>query len=187
MTESEIKKWEEKAQTGLLKNDNDLVRIQSALKESMRTFMSGSGLNLEAIGIKPVDNYGSKNGTFTIDEDKLTKAIENNAEGVKDLFMKSASSGDKGGVLTQLQSVLKSETKSSSSALSKRIGFVGTSTENSNTLKLNISKQKTLISELQDKYSDKETALYKKYSALETMLEKLNSQSNSLYAMLNIG
>ncbi|MBZ0312889.1 flagellar filament capping protein FliD [Clostridium butyricum] len=187
MSESEIKKWEEKAQTGLLRNDNDLVRIQSALKESMRTFMSNSGLNLEAIGIKPVDNYGSKNGTFTIDEDKLTKAIENNAEGVKDLFTKSASTNDKGGILTQLQSVLKNETKLSSSALSKRIGFIGTSTENSNTLKTNIIKQKKLMSELQGKYTDKENALYKKYSALETMLEKLNSQSNSLYSMLNIG
>lgn len=192
MTESEIKKWEEKAQTGLLRNDNDLKRIQSALKESMRTFMSSSGLNLEAIGITPVNNYGTKNGTFTINEDKLTKAIEENPEGVKELFTKEASkdgngSNAKGGILIQLQSVLKSETKSSGSALSKRIGFVGTSTENNNTLKRNIAKQKKLMSELKEKYATKETALYKKYSALETMLEKLNAQSNSLYSMLNIG
>ncbi|WP_270215193.1 flagellar filament capping protein FliD [Clostridium butyricum] len=191
MTESEIEKWEEKAKAGLLKNDKDLVRIQSALKESMRTFMSGSGLNLQEIGIKPVDNYGSKNGTFTIDEDRLSKAIEENAEGVKDLFIKSAdstaSTNAKGGILTQLQSILKNETKSSSSILSKRIGFTGTSTENSNTFKTNITKQKKLISELKEKYTTRETALYKKYSSLETMLEKLNAQSSSLYSMLNIG
>lgn len=189
MSDSEIEKWEEKAKAGLLKNDKDLVRIQSALKESMRTFMTGSGLNLQEIGIKPVDNYGSKNGTFTIDEDTLSKAIEENAEGVKDLFIKSAdstaSTNAKGGILTQLQSVLKSETKSSTSALSKRIGFTGTSTENSNTFKTNITKQKKLISELKEKYTTKETALYNKYSALETMLEKLNAQSNSLTSMLS--
>lgn len=191
MTESEIKKWEEKAQTGLLRNDNDLKRIQSALKDCMRTFMSSSGLNLEAIGIKPVDNYGSKNGTFTIDEDKLTAAIENNPEGVKDLFTRAADStaakNSSGGILVQLQSVLKSETKSSGSALSKKIGFSGTSTENNNTLKTYIDKQKKLITELKSKYTSRETALFNKYSALETMLEKLNAQSNSLYSMLNIG
>lgn len=191
MTESEIKKWEEKAQTGLLKNDNDLMRIQSALKDTMRTFMSNTGLNLEAIGIKPVDNYGVKNGTFTIDEDKLSKAIESNPEGVKDLFTraadKDASKNSSGGILTQLQTVLKNETKLSSSSLSKRIGFAGTSTENSNTMQKNIDKQKKLIKELKEKYTSKENALYKKYSALEVMLEKLNAQTNSLYSMLNIG
>lgn len=191
MTESEIKKWEQKAQTGLLRNDNDLKRIQSALKDSMRTFMSSSGLNLEAIGIKPVDNYGSKNGTFTIDEDKLNAAIEKNPEGVKDLFTRAADStatkNSSGGILVQLQKVLKDETKISGSSLSKRIGFSGTSTENNNTLKKNIDNQKKLISELKSKYTSKENALYKKYSALETMLEKLNAQSNSLYSMLNIG
>lgn len=186
MTESEIEKWEEKAQTGLLRNDSDLQRIQNALKQTMRTFMSSSGLNLEAIGINPVDNYGVKNGTFTIDEDKLSKAIEENAEGVKELFTKPASGNDKGGILTQLQTTLKNEVKSSSSALSKRIGFSGTATENNNTLSNYITKQKKMISELQKKYTDKETALYNKYSALEVMLEKLNAQSNSLYSMLNI-
>ena len=186
MTESEIEKWEAKAQTGLLRSDSDLQRIQSALKQTMRTFMSSSGLNLEAIGITPVNNYGVKNGTFTIDEDKLPKAIEENAEGVKELFTKSASGNDKGGILTQMQATLKSEVKSSSSALSKRIGFSGSSTENNNTLSNYITKQKKLVSELQQKYTDKETALYNKYSALEVMLEKLNAQSNSLYSMLNI-
>lgn len=191
MTESEIKKWEEKAQTGLLRNDSDLKRIQSALKDSMRTFMSSSGLNLEKIGIKPVDNYGSKNGTFTIDEDKLSAAIESNPEGVKDLFTRAADSdatkNSSGGILVQLQSVLKKETKLSSSALSKRIGFSGTATENNNTLKKNIDKQKKLITELKSKYTNRETALFNKYSSLEIMLEKLNAQSNSLYSMLNIG
>ena len=71
--------------------------------------------------------------------------------------------------------------------MSKRIGFAGTSTENNNTMKRNIEAQKKIVSELKEKYTTKETALYNKYSALEVMLEKLNAQSNSLYSMLNIG
>ncbi|EMU53510.1 flagellar filament capping protein FliD [Clostridium butyricum] len=194
MSESEITAWEKKAQTGLLRNDSDLRRIQSAMKSAMSSMMSSTGLTLESIGIEPVDNYTTKNGMYKIDEDKLTKALTNNSEEVKDLFTRSAGSEkdsngnliDKGGVLTQLQSVLKNEFKSSSSSLSKRVGFEGTSTESSNTLSKNISKQKTLVKELKSKYTTKETALYNKYSALEVMLEKLNAQSNSLYSMLGL-
>ena len=195
MSESEIEAWEKKAQTGLLRNDSDLRRIQSAMKSAMSSMMSSTGLTLESIGIEPVDNYTTKNGMYKIDEDKLTQALTNNAEEVKDLFTRAASTTidkdgkevkDSGGVLTQLQSILKSEFKSSSSSLSKRAGFEGTSTESANTLSKNISKQKTLIKELKSKYTTKETALYNKYSALEVMLEKLNAQSNSLYSMLGL-
>ncbi|VYT90066.1 flagellar filament capping protein FliD [Clostridium butyricum] len=186
MSDSEIEAWEKKAQTGLLKNDSDLKRIQSAMKSAMSSLMSGTGLTLESIGIEPVDNYTTKNGTFTIDEAKLTKALQENGANVKDLFTRPASGSDKGGVLVQLQSTLRSEFKSSLSSLSQKIGFSGTSTENSNTLSKNIIKQKKLITELKDKYSTKETALYNKYSSLEVMLEKLNAQSNSLYSMLGL-
>lgn len=193
MSDSEIEAWEKKAKTGLLRNDSDLTRIQSAMKSAMSSMMSGTGLTLESIGIEPVDNYTTKNGMFTIDEDKLTEALQNNAEEVKDLFTRASTTTtvdgkttttDKGGVLAQLQSTFKSEFKSSSSSLSKRIGFEGTATENNNTLSNYITKQKTLIEELQDKYDDKETALYNKYSNLEVMLEKLNAQSNSLSSLL---
>jgi flagellar hook-associated protein 2 len=186
MSDKEIEAWEKKATTGLLRNDSDLRRIQSSMKSAMSSMMSSTGLTLESIGIEPVDNYTTKNGMFKIDEDKLTSALQNNAEEVKDLFTRSASGNDKGGILTQLQSTLKSEVKLSTSSLSKRIGFEGTSTESSNTLSKNILKQKSLITELKEKYSDKETALYKKYSSLEVMLEKLNAQTNSLYSMLGI-
>lgn len=186
MTDSQIEAWEKKAKTGLLRSDSDLQRIQNELKNAMGTVMSGTGLRLEDIGIKPVKNYTTKNGMYEVDESTLTKALQDNAEGVKDLFTRTASDDDKGGILTQLNKSLYSEVKNSNSILSQRIGFEGTSTETKNTLTENISKQKKLIKELKKKYSTKETALYKKYSNLEVMLEKLNSQSNSLYTMLGI-
>ena len=57
MSESEIESWEKKASTGLLRNDSDLRRIQSAMKSTMSSMMSSTGLTLESIGIEPVDNY----------------------------------------------------------------------------------------------------------------------------------
>ncbi len=60
MSDTEIEAWEKKAQTGLLKNDSDLRRIQSAMKSAMSSMMSSTGLTLESIGIEPVDNYTTK-------------------------------------------------------------------------------------------------------------------------------
>lgn len=187
MTDDQIEKWETKAKTGLLRKDTDLERITSAMKSAMSTVMSGSGLNLESIGIEPVENYAEKNGMYTVDEEKLTQALEENAANVKDLFTRTASTtntNDKGGIFTQLAATLKSEFKSSTASLAKKAGLDGTSTQYSNTLTKSIAEKKTLIDELNDKFSDKEDALYNKYSALETALEKLNAQQSSLSSML---
>ncbi|WP_394870786.1 flagellar filament capping protein FliD [Clostridium butyricum] len=187
MTDDQIEKWETKAKTGLLRKDTDLERITAAMKSAMSTVISGSGLNLESIGIEPVENYAEKNGMYTIDEEKLTQALEENAANVKDLFTRTASTtntNDKGGIFTQLAATLKSEFKSSTASLAKKAGLDGTSTQYSNTLTKSIAEKKTLIDELNDKFSDKEDALYNKYSALETALEKLNAQQSSLASML---
>lgn len=185
MSDSEIEAWEKKAKTGLLRNDSDLRRIQSEMKSAMSTVMSGTGLYLESIGIERIkNNYTTKDGMFKVDESKLTEALENNAGEVMDLFTRSASGDDKGGVLTQLQSVFNDEFNSSKSSLSERIGLEGTATENDNTLGNYIQKQKDLITQLKKKYTTKETALYNKYSNLEVMLEKLNAQSNSLMSLI---
>lgn len=184
MTADQITAWEKKAQTGLLRKDGDLERITSAMKSAMSSVMSGSGSYLEKIGITPVDDYTDKNGMFTIDEDKLTTALEDNAGNVKDLFTRATSTTDKGGVLTQLASTLKSEFKSSTSSLSQKVGLDGTSTEYSNTLTKNIYNKKVLIADLNASFTTKQTALYKKYSNLETALQTLNSQQSSLASML---
>lgn len=186
MTDDQITTWEKKAKTGLLKGDSDLQRIASEMKSAMSSVMSGSSAYLENIGIKPVKNYAEKNGTLTVDETKLTKALQDNALNVKDLFSRAESKDgtDKGGVLTRLASALKSEFKVSDSSLSKKAGLEGTSTQYSNLLTTSINAKKTLIASLNTKYTQKENALYKKYSALETAMQKLNSQQSSLTSML---
>jgi flagellar hook-associated protein 2 len=187
MTDDQIKSWEKKAQTGLLRKDNDLERIAREMKSAMATVMSGSGLSLEKIGISPVKNYTDKNGMLTINEDKLTTALQENGGDVKDLFMRKASGTDMGGALTQLKSALYSEFKSSSSSLSKKVGLVGSSTENDNTITKNITTKKKLIYQLNSQLTTRENALYKKYSALETAMGQLNNQKSSLASMLGQG
>lgn len=101
MTENEIELWEERARSGLLRNDATLTRtlqsMRSGLYESV--YMDGSdtknkeGLlpgfsHLTEIGIT-TGNYQS-GGKLEINETKLRTAINDNAEGVVDLLFKTS-------------------------------------------------------------------------------------------------
>ena len=199
MSETEIKLWNEKVKEGQLYKDSNLTRITSSLKDVMRTFMEDSGLNLEKIGIVPVSDYsGTKNGTFSIDEEKLTKALEENTEEVMNLFTKSAPSKEElsgktieeqnkmksqTGILYKLKDILYSEFKTSTSALSKKVGLEGTSTFSNNELTKSISDYEKKIQDMEKEFTKREQALYSKYATLETMMNKLNSQQSYLQSM----
>lgn len=203
MSETEIKLWNEKVEQGQLYKDSNLTRISSALKDSMRTFMTDSGLNLEKIGIIPVNDYsGTGNGTFSIDEEKLTKALEENTESVMNLFTNTSPKAlteeekkdpqkveaynkakSQTGILYKLKDTLYSEFKSSTSVLSKKVGLQGTSTFSNNELTKSISDYESKIKDMEKEFTKREQALYSKYATLETMMNKLNSQQSSLQSM----
>lgn len=185
MSDDEIKKWEAKAQTGLLRKDSALEQYANQMKEVMSTFLkdsTGAGIDLESIGITPVADYTDKNGMFTIDEDKLTKALEENFDGVKDLFIKNISSNDTNdmGIIGKLESAINNNTISLSSNLVKKAGSdTGVSTLTNEITKQLTEKQK-LIKEMEAALTERENALYTKYASLESTLSSLQSQQSSL-------
>lgn len=197
MSEDEIKLWNEKVEQGQLSRDSDVSRISNSLKQAMRTLVDGNGLNLEKIGIAPVADYqGTKNGTFTMDEEKLTKALEENFQEVVDMFTKSApkdnslSEGQKyskTGILNRLKDTLYKETVTVTSALLKKAGIEGSSTAYNNELTKSIEKYEKKMSDMEKDFSRREQALYTKYAALETIMNKYNSQQNYLMQQLGLG
>ena len=187
MSDSEVELWENKVQTGLFRNDSDLSRIANSMKSAMQTMMSDTGLKLEDIGIKPVDNFGTKNGTFTIDEDKLTQALENNLEGVQELFTSSqktttlpgGSSYQSGGIATTLASTFQTEFVLSSKSL--LIQKAGTKTFSiSSTISKELTEKQKVIDDMNEALTTRESNLYVKYSKLESALSNLYSQQNWL-------
>ncbi|NFF81669.1 flagellar cap protein FliD [Clostridium botulinum] len=195
MSESEIKLWNERVEKGQLYKDSDLTRISNSLKSTMRTVMDGTGLNLGKIGIEPLKDYsGTKNGTFTIDESKLTAALEEDIEGVMNLFIGKPEEGDKTtseytsktGVLHQLNDTLKKEFKTSTSSLSKKVGMEGTSTFTNNALTKSMSDYEKKIKDMEKSFSRREQALYSKYATLEKMMNNLNSQQSNLMSQLGM-
>lgn len=188
MSESEIELWEKKVKEGQLSRDSDLTRIRNAMKSTMSSLVGGTSSSLKSIGITPVSDYnGTKNGTFTIDEDKLTSALESNMEDVMKLFVSTGTDKDESdkGLLQKLKSIFDTETQTNKGSLIKKAGIVGSSTASNNTLSKQITKYEEKISRMQTIFSSKQQALYTKYSRLETLMNNLNSQSNYLTSMLS--
>ncbi|GAA0077567.1 flagellar filament capping protein FliD [Clostridium sp. CTA-5] len=204
MSENEVKLWNERVEKGQLYRDSDITRIASTMKDSMRTLMGDTGLNLEKIGIMHVKDYsGNLNGTFTIDEDKLTTALENNTEDVMKLFTTASPTDEElatlttdeaktnrknqTGILYKLKDTIDIEFKrSSTSPLLKKAGFEGTSTFGTNELSKNLTDYEKKIKDMQKDFSRREQALYSKYATLEKMMNKLNSQQSNLMSQLGM-
>lgn len=196
MSEDEIKLWNERVEKGQLSRDTDLTRIGNNLKNSMRTLVDGSGLSLEKIGIKPVADYqGTKNGTFTIDENILTKALEENSEDVMNLFIKSKPTDEnlsdsqkysKTGLVQRIKDILYKETMTSNSNFLKKVGYEGTVTAYDNTLTKSIREYERKMADMETDFARREQALYSKYSILESTMNKYNSQQSYLMQQLGM-
>ncbi|NKF06930.1 flagellar filament capping protein FliD [Clostridium gasigenes] len=186
MSESEVKLWNEKTKQGQLYRDSDLTRIANKMKEAMRS-VPGASINIEKIGIKPVKDYESKNGTFTVDVDKLTKALESNSEEIMKSLIGLPPEGtpenekaSKTGVLQRLKDVIFDETVTVASSLIKRVGVEGSPSVSNNDLTKSIEKYNKKMEELEKDFARREKSLYSKYAKLEVIMNKYNSQQSMM-------
>ena len=178
MSEDEIKKWEEKSKQGLLRND----KAVSSVVSNMRSAIYAIGTDKDAkynslfnIGITTSSTY-TDGGKLVIDEDKLKAAIEANPEAISDLFTRSAGTNgtnDKGGLVTQLRVIAKTGVDS----ISDKAGKEG-SVENSYTLGKNIISVDDRIETWKTKLKAIEERYFKQFTAMETAIQKANSQSS---------
>lgn len=84
MTDKQIELWESKSNSGMLRNDPIIQKIQNSLRDSIMqpiTLADGSQISLSDFGIEGKAYFdGGKNGALKIDEDKLRASIQNGAD-----------------------------------------------------------------------------------------------------------
>lgn len=183
MSEDEIKKWEQKAKSGLLRSDSILSEGINGMRSSFMAAVGGLGdsqfNSLAKIGITTTKTY-TDGGKLEIDEDKLLAAIENNPEQIVQLFTNSGTqdtvdgqSSDSRGIVDRLRNELsKMESK-----IVKKAGKT-TSTESSYTIGKSIIDIDKRIETLNDKLEMIEARYWKQFTAMETAINKANSQSS---------
>lgn len=94
MTEKEIELWEEKAKSGLLRNDSILEGTMSSVRGGLYDDVIGvSGIfsQLTEIGISTEAYTSGSLGKLVIDETKLKEAIQNDVDSVLELMFKEPS------------------------------------------------------------------------------------------------
>ncbi|MFA5675711.1 MAG: flagellar filament capping protein FliD [Christensenellales bacterium] len=175
MNEKDIQLWEDKAKSGLLRNDSDISLLLSGMRNAFSSVVEGMGISPAALGLNTGFYY--EHGKITVDTDKLRAALENNPDMVRNVFIQSPSGeasekyGRSGLVLRISDALLSYTQKATSNTL------VG--------LDRLINDSKERESTLTDKMVSKESALWRKYSAMEKALSVLYSQQSWMTAMTN--
>lgn len=180
MSDSEVEKWEEKIKSSLLRRDDSLESVMNLMTNTMSqpVTIDGKKYYLSSFGIKTLgflnapENQqnayhidGDEDDTATSgNEDKLMAMINSDPDTVVS-FMQQ--------LTTNLYDAIGTKMKSSTLSSIYKV-------YNDKEMASEYSDYTTTIKKWEQKLQDQEDAYYKKFSAMETALSKLQSQTSSL-------
>lgn len=199
LSETEVKLWDEKAKSGLLNSDNTVSNILSNVRSGLYEKVEGAG-SLFELGIT-TGTY--QNGAvLQIDEKKLKDAIGKDPQKVLDTLFKSpedikdhpknsvegkaqrANTGVFVRVMEDMSNGITAIAKQSgvgneSSILQQVKGNILSGVvKNSSILEKSLSELTRRIDDENRKVEIYETNLWKKFSAMETAIQKMQSQTS---------
>lgn len=180
MTDDQVKEWEDKIKTSLLRRDGTLSSISNMMKTDMlRSFnINGKAYSLSSFGISTAGYFSSgdnEKGVLHIDgdsddstsasnEDKLKAAIANNPDAVISFFAQLADN-----LYTDLGKKMQGTTMRSTFKV-----------YNDKEMAKEYSDYTTKIKDKETEISTWEDYYYNKFSKMESALATLNSQQSSL-------
>mgnify|MGYP001160568750 CR=1 FL=1 len=178
ISEKEAELWDQRAKSGLLRNDSILREALDSLRKAIYDPVKGISSNelnqISKIGITTGD--WRNGGRLELDEEKLREALEKNPEEVMNLFTRSPEDSSDASQLGIAERVY-AELNKSINALRDKAGTPGYTSGDQSVL------GKTIYS-LNDELADWEVRLkyiedryWKQFAAMETALDKLNQQS----------
>lgn len=208
LNETEVKEWTEKAKSGLLKDDELLRRIMSNSRLDVYKSFEGdketSLKHITDIGISTVRyQKGAAGGKLQVDEAKLREVLSKDPESVMDLLFSEGKKDVAGKVKTETQGVFNRIYSGLESGIKEIVRQAGPGKDASLLRQVNPSilmdfvtkggkKGIGGVSDLDGEMLDytkrmddlnrilerKEDDLYKKFARLETMIQKMQSQSS---------
>jgi len=175
LTEKQAEQWEEKAKSGLLRNDSKLSSLISTLRGAFYTAVESTGKSASEIGLTTGDYKDG--GKITVNKDKLRAAIKANPTEVTGIFTATSTATDPS--VRNAESGLMSRI---STAMSSYVSYTTAETLDMNETEL--IKAESRLSDLEDWLSNNEEKYYARFSAMETALAKLNSQTSWISSLL---
>ncbi|CUX49550.1 flagellar filament capping protein FliD [Clostridium sp. C105KSO13] len=190
MSDSQVEKWETEAKKGLLFNDTDLRGLADSLR-----FIIPSGLraDFEKMGITVSTSY-SDNGKLVFDEEKFKTALGTDPDAVMQAFTAGAGKNEDkttntGGLMTSMKTIMDryaSMTGATKGILVERAGSVYAPTSVlKNGMQTQIDSIKDYIDQLNKKLAAEQDRYVSQFTALETLISQMNSQSGYLSSMFS--
>ncbi|MCY7916021.1 flagellar hook-associated protein 2 [Bacillus vallismortis] len=182
MSDKEVELWEKKAKSGLLRNDTSISTGANQMRTDFYSQVTVDGKNhhLTEFGITTSSAYQLR-GHLEIDEKKLKEKIQEDPQSVAALFTNGTNSSaySEKGIMKRIGDTLKSTVKSIEAK-------AGNSTMGTNNYLIgkNLNTINTDISKMQDRLNTVENRYYKKFSAMESAIQKMNEQSSYLSQLL---
>lgn len=180
MSDTEVEKWEQKIKDSLLRRDDNLESLMSAMTSAMSgaVEVNGKKMYLSNFGIKTLGYLNApknQQNVYHIDGDE----DDANSSGNADKLM-TAITNDPDTVINFMQGLAENlydsiHKKMQSSSLSSIYTVY-----NDKEMASEYSDYTSIIKKWEEKLQDKEDYYYKKFSSMETALSKLNSQTSSL-------
>lgn len=181
MTDEQVKNWEEKIKSSLLRRDNTISSIVSSMRTNLSRSVQvdGKSYSLSTFGIATTGYIekgtlhiqgDSDDPTVGMNENKLMKALTDDPDTVMKVFTQLANQ-----VYKDLSD------RMSSTPLRSALSFY-----NDKEIKSTLKDYKDDLKAMERKLSDMENKYYKQFAAMESAMSKLNSQSSQLASMLGM-
>lgn len=180
MSDEQIEKWENKIKDSLLRRDSTLSSVMSSLRSitSKSVTVNGKAYSLSSYGINTTDytekgllhiNGDESDSSVSGETDKLLAALSEDPDTVMEVFT---------GIANDLYSTLSE--KMSSTSLSSALTFYNDKeiTSLKQDYQEEIDKWEDYLQDLEDRY-------YSKFSAMETAMSKLNSQTSYISSLFS--
>jgi flagellar hook-associated protein 2 len=211
MKEDEIKTWEAKAKQGLLKGDNTLESMLSALRGSFFEAVEGAGINFtkKGLGLDTSSELSERGKIKIVDESKFKEALKNKGQQVMDLFIKNSEDQskysrvlskdkrkiryDQEGIFQRINDIINDyssgmrDSNGRKASLIEKAGIENDSTYLNNMLTKQIVEKEKIIEDLNKKMYIKQESYYKMFAKLETAMNSMNAQSSWLNQQLGMG
>ena len=181
MTENQVKLWEEKAKSGMLKGDNLVSGIANELRSTVYGVVGGLDPmvnHLSEVGIT-TGNWREK-GKLVIDTNKLKEALNTNPDKVMELFTHKDDAVDGNqGIAERLYNKLTEQMDKLSEKAGKSASLVDNSLMGKQIRNMENQKKSML-----ERLTQVENRYWNQFTALEKAMEKMNQQSSWLAGQL---
>lgn len=191
MKDKDIEKWEEKAKSGLIRDDMLVSNFRSDIRAAVSGKVDDNFYEvLSSIGITTGDY--SEGGKLHLSEETLREKLSENPERVMELFNKKVENSDgsinyaQSGIAYKIDEVFTRYISTSYGAYGLLIQKAGTDTVNTvqNQIQTEIKTYDKDMLDMSIRLDEIQERYYRKFTALEVALSRMNSQSQWLMNQL---